>query len=735
MSEQRYLEMGLSEGEYRTILQLLGREPNELELGMFSVMWSEHCSYKCSKKMLQNFPVEGSHILLGPGENAGIVDIGEGLAVAFKMESHNHPSAIEPYQGAATGVGGIIRDIFTMGARPVALLNSLRFGPLQDPRVQYLFEGVVSGIAGYGNCVGIPTVGGEACFDPSYRDNPLVNVMCAGILPASRIARGRAAGPGNTVILVGARTGRDGLHGVTFASEELDESSAEKRPAVQVGDPFMEKRLLEACLEAIAGELVAGIQDLGGAGLTCAVSEMSSRAANGMIIYLDRVPCREEGMSPYEIMLSESQERMLLVVEKENSDAVQAIFDRWELECTAIGQVTDDGLLQIYEHGVKVGELAADFLCREAPVYDMPAREPSYYRELKSRDLHALPLPVDLGKTFLELLSSPNIASKRWIYRQFDYMVRTGTVQGPGGDAAVLRIRGTSKGLAFSADGNGRYTYLDPYLGGQIAVLEAARNVAVAGARPLAVTNCLNFGNPTRPQVYWQFKRAVEGMASACRALGTPVTGGNVSFYNETSGEAIFPTPVVGMLGLLEDVSRLLRIGWQQEGDRVYLLGDLAGSLAGSEYLYALHGLLAGEMPVPDLARALRLHQLLLELTSAGLIRSAHDLSDGGLLVALAEASLAGNSGVELRLPLQAAPRLDELLFGEAQSRVLVSILPADENVFLERVRLSGLPVHLLGEVAGKALTVKSKEDELLFALSLEQIHAAWEEVIPRCLA
>jgi len=734
MTEKLHQMMGLSDDEYDLIQELMGRKPNELELGMFSVMWSEHCSYKCSRKVLQLFPTEGANILLGPGENAGIVDIGEGLAVAFKMESHNHPSAIEPYQGAATGVGGIIRDIFTMGARPVALLDSLRFGPLDDLRVKFLFEGVVSGIGGYGNCVGIPTIGGETWFYPNYQGNPLVNVMCAGILPAGRIARGMASGTGNTVILVGACTGRDGLHGVTFASEELTDTSEEQRPAVQVGDPFMEKLLIEACLEAIERNLVAGIQDLGGAGLTCATSEMSSRAGSGMVIHLDRVPCRENDLTPYEIMLSESQERMLMVVEQEKIEAIKEIFDRWGLESSAIGHVTDDGLLQVYNHGNKVAELKAEFLTEKAPEYDLPAQEPPYYQELKSQDLHSLPQPHDLEQSFLKLLSSPNIASKNWIFRQYDYMVRTCTVQGPGGDAAVIRVRGTNKGLAFSSDGNGRYVYLDPYKGGMMAVMEAARNVSVSGAKPLAITNCLNFGNPKRPQIYWQFKQAVEGMAAACRALGTPVTGGNVSFYNETSGEAIFPTPVVGMLGLLDDVSRQVKKGWSRDGDLVYLVGDLQGSMAGSEYLYVVHGMLAGEIPAPDLERAARLNQCLVKLAAARLLSSAHDISDGGLLVALAEASIAGNRGIEIELSLQQDTRIDELLFGEGQSRVLVSVHPAEEKELLDKVHQAGLPCHRLGTVGGSQFIVTTGGEQQL-ALPLDQIKATWEEVIPRCLS
>lgn len=734
MKEKLHQKMGLTDDEYELIQKLLKRPPNDLELGMFAVMWSEHCSYKSSKKILRLLPTEGEHILLGPGENAGIVDIGEGWAVAFKMESHNHPSAIEPYQGAATGVGGIIRDIFTMGARPVALLDSLRFGSLENPRVRYLVEGVVAGIGGYGNCVGIPTVGGEAYFYPCYESNPLVNVMCVGLLPASRIARGRACGDGNPVILVGSRTGRDGLHGVTFASEELDESSEEKRPAVQVGDPFTEKLLIEATLEAIEKDLVLGIQDLGGAGLTCASSEMASRGGSGMVLYLDRVHCREEGMTSYEIMLSESQERMLLVVEKEKEEEVREIYERWGLEVRVIGQVVTGGLLTIYHEGQKVAEFPADFLCKYAPVYELPAEEPPYYRELKGMDLKGLPLPEDLEVAFLKLLASPNIASKRWIYRQYDYMVRTCTVQHPGGDAAVIRIRGLKKALALSTDGNGRYTFLDPYRGGMIAVVEAARNVAVTGAKPLAITNCLNFGNPRRPHVYWQFQRAVEGMAAACRALGTPVTGGNVSFYNETRGEAIFPTPVVGMVGLLEDVHKICRPGWQRGGDLIYLLGELEGSLAGSEFLYVYHNRIGGELPEPDLGIACKMNELLRDVIGEKIISSAHDLSDGGLAVALAEASVMGCMGAEVEIPVPPGSRIDEVLFGEGQSRVLVSLPREKEELLLSKASSFGLPCLRLGKTGGENLRVRIEKGHNLINLPLSRIRKTWEETLSSLL-
>ncbi len=731
MEQGLHCQMGLTDGEYRRILELLGREPNRLELGMFSVMWSEHCSYKSSRRVLEKFPTQGPQVLQGPGENAGVVDIGGGWAVSFKIESHNHPSAIEPYQGAATGVGGIIRDIFSMGARPVALLNSLRFGSLESARVRYLVEGVVAGIGGYGNCVGIPTVGGEACFYPTYAGNPLVNAMCVGILPASSITRGTARGEGNAVMLAGARTGRDGLHGVTFASEELDEQSEEQRPAVQVGDPFTEKLLIESCLEVMERGLVVGVQDLGGAGLTCAASEMSSRAGGGMRLNLDRVHCREEDMDPYEIMLSESQERMLLVVEPAKEQQVREVFERWGLEINSIGEVVSGGMLELFMRGEKMACFPAKMLCEAAPSYDPPFEEPPWFRELKAEHPAELPVPGNLEEAFLKLMASPNIASKEWIFRQYDQQVRTCTAGLPGGDAAVIRLREVEpKGLALSVDGNSRYTYLDPYKGGMIAVVEAARNVAVTGARPLAITNCLNFGSPTRAHVFWQFRQAVEGMSRACEALGTPVTGGNVSFYNETSGEAIFPTPVVGMVGLLEDVRLHCPMGWRQDGELVCLVGDLAGSLAGSEFLHVYHGKLAGELLQPDLERARNLHLFLLEAIGEGLLSSAHDLSDGGLAVALAESSIAGGRGVELELLLPEGARVDELLFGEAQSRVVMSLAQEKEAALKEKAGRYGLPLHRLGITGGDVFSLKT-DDRFSIRLSLHKLIHTWEEVLP----
>lgn len=731
MEENLHLQMGLTDEEYSRILSLLGREPNRLELGMFSVMWSEHCSYKSSRRVLEKFPTEGPQVLQGPGENAGVVDIGEGWAVSFKIESHNHPSAIEPYQGAATGVGGIIRDIFSMGARPVALLNSLRFGDLNSARVRYLVSGIVSGIGGYGNCVGLPTVGGEACFYPTYQGNPLVNAMCVGILPAASLVRGAAQGEGNIVLLAGARTGKDGLHGVTFASEELNDDSEAQRPAVQVGDPFMEKLLIESCLEVMEKGLVVGVQDLGGAGLTCATSEMSARAGTGMKIELDRIPCRERDMDPYEIMLSESQERMLLVAEKDREEEVKEVFERWGVEINTIGEVKAGGELELFFHGKKVAGFPAKMLCEGAPAYELPVEEPPYYRKLGEEKIDELPLPENLEGALLALLASPNIASKEWIYRQYDCQVRTCTAGPPGGDAGVIRLREVkNKGLALSVDGNSRYTYLDPYIGGMIAVLEAARNVAVAGARPLAVTNCLNFGNPTRPQVFWQFQQAVQGMSRACEALETPVTGGNVSFHNETSGEAIFPTPVVGMVGLLEDVKSHCPVGWKGDGQAIYLVGELAGSLAGSEYLYVCWGKLAGKMPLPDLQRARHLHRFLEEAAAQALLSSAHDLSDGGLAVALAECCIAGGKGAELTLPLPESARVDELLFGESQSRVVLSLPPEREEALKEKARQYSLPLYRLGVTGGKVLTIHI-ENTGSINLPLPEIVKTWEEVLP----
>lgn len=731
MKPEVWRQMGLKDAEFQMITDILGREPNYVELGMYSVMWSEHCSYKNSKEVLRTFPTKGERVLQGPGENAGIVDIGDGLAVCFKIESHNHPSAIEPYQGAATGVGGIIRDIFTMGARPIASLNSLRFGTLDDPRVRYIFGGVVSGIAGYGNCIGIPTVAGEVYYDPCYQGNPLVNAMCVGLIDVDKIKRGQAAGIGNPVILVGARTGRDGMHGVTFASEELSEASEEKRPAVQVGDPFMEKLLLEACLELIYADDVVGIQDLGGAGLTCATSEMASRAGTGLEIELDRVPCREEGMTPYEIMISESQERMLMVVLPEKEAKVHEVFKRWGLTSTTIGRVTEDGILRVRMGGAVVAEVPARSLAEDAPVYCPAFQEPAYLKTTTALDLSHIPDVDDANRALLALLAAPNIASKEWVWRQYDYMVRTATVVLPGSDAAVLRIRGTQKGLAMSVDCNSRYVYLDPYTGGKIAVAEAARNVVCSGGEPLAVTDCLNFGNPEKPEIFWQFRKAVEGMSEACRALNTPVTGGNVSFYNETNGEAIYPTPTVGIVGLLDDVEKRCTQEFKEEGDVILLLGRTFEELGGSEYLAALHGKMQGAPPALDLNRETALQRTVLSAIRQGLLRSAHDLSEGGLAVALAECTFGQQMGATVELATGGL-RLDSILFGESQSRVVVSVAPDKADALRELAARENVPVEIIGKTGGDALTV-SIDGRKAIHLPVTQMKEAWREAIP-CL-
>jgi len=728
MRPEDWRSMGLKDSEYEAIVNILGREPNIVELGMYSVMWSEHCSYKNSRAVLRTFPTQGPRVLQGPGENAGIVDIGDGMAVCFKIESHNHPSAIEPYQGAATGVGGIIRDIFTMGARPIALLNSLRFGPLDDARSRYLFGGVVSGIAGYGNCVGIPTVAGEVYFDNCYRGNPLVNAMCVGLLETDKIKRGRATGVGNPVILAGARTGRDGMHGVTFASEELNAASEERRPAVQVGDPFMEKLLLEACLELINSGLVEGIKDLGGAGLTCATSEMASRGGSGMEIDLDKVPCRETGMTPVGNMLSESKERMLLTVRPENEEKVHAVFERWGLASATIGRVTADGILRIRMGGKVVAEVPARSLAEDAPVYCPAFREPAYLQTTSVLNLKEIPDVEDAEDVLLKLLSAPNIASKEWVWRQYDYMVRTCTVVLPGSDAAVLRIRGSKKGLAMTTDCNARYVYLDPYTGGMIAVAEAARNVVCSGGEPLAVTDCLNFGNPEKPEIYWQFRKAVEGMSAACVALNTPVIGGNVSFYNETEGEAIYPTPVVGMVGLLEDVAKRCTQSFKEAGDVIVLLGSTYDELGGSEYLAVIHGLVKGKPPALDLEREKAVQRTVLTAIRQGLLRSAHDLSEGGLAVALAESTFENLIGAEIHLTT-AGLRKDSLLFGESQSRIVVSLPQEKLPILQEIAEQHNVPLQVIGRIGGERLKI-CLDAEPVVDLGVKELHAIWREAI-----
>lgn len=670
--QKLYREMGLSDEEYARICQDLGRYPNYVETGIYSVMWSEHCSYKNSKPLLRLLPTEGPRVMQGPGEGAGIVDIGDGQAVVFKIESHNHPSAIEPYQGAATGVGGIIRDVFSMGARPVALLNSLRFGSLSDNRIRYLFEQVVKGIAGYGNCIGIPTVGGEVVFDDAYRGNPLVNAMCVGVIDHRHIQKGVAEGDGNAVIYVGASTGRDGIHGATFASEGLDEDAEEKRPAVQVGDPFTEKLLLEACLELIERGLIVGIQDMGAAGLTSSSTEMACKAGNGMELHLDFVPQRETGMTPYELMLSESQERMLLVVEKGREDEVRAVLDKWELNMAVIGRVTGNGRLRLYYKGEEVCDIPVHKLVDGAPVYVRQGSVPAYYRENTDVNVNRRLETDDWGAALKQLLQSPTIASKRWVYQQYDYMVQANTAVQPGSDAAVIRLRGTNKALAMTTDGNGRYVYLDPRKGGAIAVAEAARNVVCAGAEPLALTNCLNFGSPENPEIYWQLEESIKGMREACEKLHTPVISGNVSLYNETEGKAIFPTPIVGMVGLIHDVSYTTQQAFRRPGDAVLLLGETFAELGGSEWQHIREGQPSGRPPQIDLEKERRLQQATLQAIQRHLVRSAHDLVEGGLAVALSEACIGGGLGADISVdsPLT----VTQCLFSESQSRILLSV-------------------------------------------------------------
>lgn len=730
MLKKPWQEMGLTDEEYERIVHLLGREPNYVELGMFAVMWSEHCGYKHSRPILKMFPTSAPWVLQGPGENAGIIDIGDGLAVVFKIESHNHPSAIEPFQGAATGVGGIVRDIFAMGARPIALLDSLRFGPLDNPRNRYLLSGVVGGISFYGNCIGVPTVAGEVGFAPCYTNNPLVNVMCVGLIEQDKIQRGRASGIGNSVMVVGARTGRDGIHGATFASEELSEASEERRPSVQVGDPFREKLLIEACLEVVKEDLLVGMQDMGAAGITSSTAETASRAGTGMEIDVELVPRREEGMTPYEVMLSESQERMLVIPKKGCEERVKEIFSRWGLEAVEIGRVTSDGVLRVKEKGRVVAEIPVRYLTEECPVYTRERRQPEYLSELWAYPLTDLPEPADYGEALLKLLSSPNIASKEWIYRQYDYMVRIDTVVRPGAaDAAVLRVKGTRKGLAVTTDGNARYCYLDPETGGAIAVAEAARNLSCTGARPLGLTDCLNFGNPEKPEVAWQFYHCVLGMSRACNHLNIPVVGGNVSFYNETSGEAIYPTPVVGMVGLLENIEERCTAGFKQEGDLVLLLGETRDELGGSEYLALLHGVVAGRPPELDLNLEAAVQKMVREAIARGLVQAAHDCSEGGLAVTLAEMAILGGIGAEITLDSLLRP--SSLLFSETQSRVVVSARPDKVEELQELARTFQVPLTILGTCGGKVLSI-SLGLRCLVSLSLEEMEAGWGKLTTR---
>jgi len=729
---QLVLEHGLTEEEYEKIKKILGREPNFTELGIFSVMWSEHCSYKNSIALLKTLPRDGGRLLVGAGEeNAGLVDIGDGLAVAFKIESHNHPSAVEPYQGAATGVGGILRDIFTMGARPIASLNSLRFGSLENDHTRFLFDWIVKGIGDYGNCFGVPTVAGEVYFDESYQTNPLVNAMAVGIVKTDQVASATAKGVGNPVMIVGSSTGRDGIHGATFASEEISEKSESKRPSVQVGDPFTEKLLLEATLEIIKNGWLIGIQDMGAAGIACSTSEMSAKGEAGMKIDLSKVPLRETGMTAYEIMLSESQERMLCCVKKGFESKVKEVFEKWDLHCEIVGEVTDTGLLEIYYEGKLKAKLPANDLVLGggAPVYIRETKEPEYLKETQKFDFTKLP-KADIEEAFLKIFSSPNITSKRWVFEQYDSMVRTNTAVGPGCDAAVIHIKDTNKALAMKTDCNGRYVYLNPKMGTKIAVAESARNIVCSGGIPLAITNCLNFGNPYKPENYWQFKQAIEGMGEACRFFDTPVTGGNVSFYNESPDFAVYPTPTIGMVGIIEKLENITTSFFKNDGDIIYLLGDDYEELGGSEYLKVIHNQVAGDSPKVDLQVEKDLHSLVLKAIDSKLVNSAHDISDGGVTAAVAECCILDptkKTGAEVNIPVKT--REDFSLFSETPSRIIISVSPANKAAFEELASKSKTPYKEIGKTGGSKLSINGK-----YSFELDKLADLYYNTISRIM-
>ncbi len=725
---------GLTAEEYDRIIRILGREPTFTELGLFSALWSEHCAYKHSKVFLRWLPTRAPHVLQGPGENAGVVDLGEGLALVLKMESHNHPSFIEPFQGAATGVGGILRDIFTMGARPIATLDSLRFGDPEDPKTRYLIGGVVSGISWYNNCFGVPNAGGEVAFAPEYQGNPLVNVMAVGLVQKERIFRARAEGVGNPVFYVGAKTGRDGIHGATMASAVFEEGAEERRPTVQVGDPFTEKLLLEACLEAMATGAVTGIQDMGAAGLACCSSEMPARAGTGMEVELTRVPRRETGMTPYEIMLSESQERMLLVVDRGREEEVCKVFAKWDLDAVEIGRVTGDGLLRVRMDGQLVAEVPVRALTEDAPVYEKPTARPGWVDALQAFDPLTLPEPADYERALLALLAAPTVASKQWVYRQYDHQVGTNTLVLPGSDAAVLRIKGTRKAIALTTDGNARYVLLDPFQGGALAVAEAARNLACSGARPLAVTDCLNFGSPERPETLWQFAEAVRGISEACRQLEIPVVSGNVSFYNETQGQAVLPTPVIGMAGLLEEADWRTTQWFKTEGDRIVLIGPDAVSLGGSEYLVTRGRRVEGRLAPLDLRLERDVQSACRAAIEAGLVSSAHDVAEGGVAVALAEACISGPGEMGADVALPSAGRPDLTLFGEGASRILVSVPAAAQRHFESLMGEWQVPWRRVGTVGGDRFTLRVGGD-VIASLALGQIGHAWRTGFERYVA
>jgi len=729
VSAETAAEHGLSAEEWQKINTILGRPPTFEELGVFSAMWSEHCSYKSSRVHLRNLPTTGPHVIQGPGENAGAVDIGEGLAAVFKIESHNHPSFIEPYQGAATGVGGILRDVFTMGARPIANLNSLRFGAIDHPLTSRLLQGVVAGIGGYGNSVGVATVGGDIYFDHGYDRNILVNAFTLGLARHDRIFRAAASGVGNPVMYVGSRTGRDGIHGASMASAEFDEDSDEKRPTVQVGDPFTEKLLLEACLELMESDCLVAIQDMGAAGLTSSSVEMAGRGGLGIEIDLDRVPQREQGMSAYEILLSESQERMLLVAKAGREADVKRIFDKWDLQAAVIGRVTDDGLFRARWHGEEVVRIPAEPVSTQAPLYRRHAEEPKNLNELQQLDIASVPEVTDCNAALRQLLASPNLCSRRWVYRQYDSRVRGHTVIGPGSDAAVLRVKGSRKGLAITVDCNSRYCLLDPYVGAVIAVCEAARNLVVSGARPLGISDCLNFGSPEKPEVMWQFQQAIAGIRDACLALAVPVVSGNVSFYNDTEGRSIPPTPTIAMVGVVEDVAHCVHQGFRRTGDVIVLVGRNREELGGSEYLATVHGIVRGAPPWIDLGFEKRVQALVATAVDEGWVRSAHDVGEGGLAVALAECSLASPERLGARVDLEQGMRADVLLFGESQSRILLTVDRQGWPRLRDRAQREGVPVETIGEVGGDHLEIGDWID-----VAVADLGEVWEGALERSL-
>lgn len=714
ITKELIAQHNLTYDEFQKIVEILGREPNVTELGMFSVMWSEHCSYKSSRVHLKKLPTTGPRVIQGPGENAGVVDIGDGLCVVFKMESHNHPSFIEPYQGAATGVGGILRDVFTMGARPIALLDSLRFGGLDTAKNRHIVKGVVAGIAGYGNCMGVPTVGGEIVFNDIYSLNPLVNVFCLGVAQKDKIFLGTAAGVGNPVIYFGSKTGRDGIHGATMASDSFDDTSEQKRPTVQVGDPFQEKLLLEACLELMANDLLVGIQDMGAAGLTSSSCEMASRAGNGIDLDLTHVPRREPGMTPYELMLSESQERMLMVAKAGKEEDCIRICKKWDLDVAVVGKVTGNGMLRVLDQGTVVADIPAKSLADDGPRYERPYSPPAYQDMLTNLNYDAIPDVKDANAALLALLESPTIASKRWVYEQYDHMVRTNTMVRPGSDAAVVRIKGTNKAVAMTVDCNSRYCLLHPYEGARLTVAEAARNLACSGAEPIGLTDCLNFGNPERPDIMWQFVLAIEGMKDACEHFKIPIVSGNVSFYNETNGLSIYPTPMLGMVGLIESAEKTMTQWFREDDDDIILLGATREDLGGSEYLKVLHAREQGSPPYLNLETEQAVQACVLQLIRSGLIQSAHDCSDGGLAVALAECCMSGPGqarGAAVRLSAGRI-RTDALLFGESQSRIVISAKPAQRQAILDCAKRLGVPAAVIGSVGGSSLVVHIGEEQ-----------------------